>query len=502
MPEAQRQALGLRHFEALGRNAIEMSVMWFAPDRRALGLVSIRGKEHLDRLRGKPIILLVPHFIGLNMGGARIANDYPGSASIYSRQKNPVLDRLFLRGRTRFGAPTLLSRQDGMRAIVKTLREGRLLYYLPDLDYGPRDAVFVPFFGVPAATITGLSRLAAVGGARVVPCVTRQLPRGGGYVVRFYPAWEDFPSGDETADARRMNAFIEERVREMPEQYFWAAETLQDPSAGRTLALSAKMTAMRMRFAKMHGQGNDFVVIDGIRQAVTLTAAQVRKIADRHTGVGCDQVLLVESARDPGNDFRYRIWNADGGEVEQCGNGARCFARFVRDEGLTAKAELRVETIRGVIVARIETGGQVRVDMGAPRFAPAEIPFSVPEERLVYSLEVGGKAIELSVLSMGNPHAVQRVPDVDSAPVATQGPLIENHPAFPQRVNAGYFQVIDRGHIRLRVWERGAGETLACGTGACAAVVAGIPGASSTAMSRSRHAEATSRSPGPGRGGT
>ena len=234
------------------------------------------------------------------------------------------------------------------------------------------------------------------------------------------------------------------------------------------------MTPMRLKFAKMQGQGNDFVVIDGVRQAVALTAAQVRAIADRHFGIGCDQLLLVEPARDPRNDFRYRIWNADGGEVEQCGNGARCFARFVRDTGLTAKDELRVETARGVIRPRIEPSGQVSVDMGPPRFAPAEIPFKAPAERPTYELEVGGTTIEVSVLSMGNPHAVQVVDDVDSAPVATQGRLIENHPAFANRVNAGYLQVLARDHIRLRVWERGAGETLACGTGACAAVVAGI----------------------------
>ncbi|MGE0356671.1 MAG: diaminopimelate epimerase [Burkholderiales bacterium] len=231
---------------------------------------------------------------------------------------------------------------------------------------------------------------------------------------------------------------------------------------------------MRFRFTKMHGQGNDFVVIDGVRQAIALSAAQVRAIADRHLGVGCDQLLLVERARDPANDFRYRIWNADGGEVEQCGNGARCFARFVRDEGLTAKDELRVETARGVILPRLEPSGRVRVDMGPPRFAPAEVPFLAPDEAPVHAIEVGGERIEASVLSMGNPHAVQVVADVDRAPVAVQGPLLENHPAFPERVNAGYMQVLSRRHVRLRVWERGAGETLACGTGACAAVVAGI----------------------------
>lgn len=220
MPDAERKALGRRHFEALGRNAIEMSVMWFGSDERVLGLVSLTGREHLDGLRGKPVILLVPHFVGLNMGGARIAHEYPGSASIYSRQKNPVLDRLFLHGRLRFGSPILLSRQDGMRSIVKTLREGRLLYFLPDMDFGPRDAIFAPFFGVPAATVTALPRLAQLGRATVVPAIAVQ--REHGYEMVVYPPWEGYPSGDVEADVRRMNAFIEERVREIPEQYFWA----------------------------------------------------------------------------------------------------------------------------------------------------------------------------------------------------------------------------------------------------------------------------------------
>jgi diaminopimelate epimerase len=231
---------------------------------------------------------------------------------------------------------------------------------------------------------------------------------------------------------------------------------------------------MRLKFAKMHGQGNDFVVIDGVRQAVALSREQVRAIADRHFGIGCDQLLLVERPASPQNDFRYRIWNADGGEVEQCGNGARCFARFVLDEGLTAKRALRVETAGGLIVPQVEDSGQVTVDMGPPRFDPREVPFAAVEARLVYPLVVAGITLEVSVLSMGNPHAVQVVADVERAPVATQGPLIENHPAFPQRVNAGYVQIVSRDHVRLRVWERGAGETLACGTGACAAVVAGV----------------------------
>ena len=230
----------------------------------------------------------------------------------------------------------------------------------------------------------------------------------------------------------------------------------------------------RIRFTKMHGQGNDFVVLDGVRQALEVTPDKARFLADRHLGVGCDQLLVVESPAAAENDFRYRIYNADGSEVEQCGNGARCFARYVLDEGLTAKREIRVETAAGVIVPRIEDSGQVTVNMGEPRFDPREVPFLSDEVRLVYPLRVAGLPIEVSVLSMGNPHAVQVVEDVERAPVREQGPLIERHPAFPQRVNAGYMQALSRGHVKLRVWERGAGETLACGTGACAAVVAGI----------------------------
>ena len=231
---------------------------------------------------------------------------------------------------------------------------------------------------------------------------------------------------------------------------------------------------MKLRFTKMQGLGNDFVVLDGINQSVSLTAELARRIADRHFGVGCDQILLVERPGGPGADFRYRIWNADGGEVEQCGNGARCFVRFVRDKGLTAKDEIRVETASGLIAPRLEANGEVTVDMGAPVFEPARIPFESDSAAPVQPLEVAGATLQITAVSMGNPHAVQVVEDVDAAPVALQGPAIEHHPRFPRRVNAGYMQVVDRGRIRLRVWERGAGETLACGTGACAAVAAGI----------------------------
>jgi diaminopimelate epimerase len=231
---------------------------------------------------------------------------------------------------------------------------------------------------------------------------------------------------------------------------------------------------MRIRFTKMHGLGNDFVVIDAVSQDIALTPEQVRLLADRHFGVGCDQILVVEKATRPDADFRYRIFNADGGEVEQCGNGARCFVRFVREKGLTDKREIRVETKCGLIAPRLEENGEVTVDMGLPRFESSHVPFVTESDALVQPLQVGARSVDITALSMGNPHAVQLVDDVRLAPVAELGPLIENHPRFPQRVNAGFMQVVDRHAIRLRVFERGAGETLACGTGACAAVAAGI----------------------------
>jgi diaminopimelate epimerase len=236
---------------------------------------------------------------------------------------------------------------------------------------------------------------------------------------------------------------------------------------------------MRLKFTKMQGAGNDFVVLDGVSRHIEVTAPLARRLADRHFGVGCDQILLVEKTQRADADFRYRIWNGDGGEVEQCGNGARCFVRFVHDKGLTRKDEIRVETLSGVIVPRLEADGQVTVDMGAPIFEPERVPFDARGLQPVlggkrWPLDLSGREAVVAVLSMGNPHAVQTVADVDSAPVTAEGPLIEGHPRFPRRVNAGYMQVLDRKRIRLRVWERGAGETLACGTGACAAVVAGI----------------------------
>ena len=231
---------------------------------------------------------------------------------------------------------------------------------------------------------------------------------------------------------------------------------------------------MKLKFSKMHGLGNDFVVLDGVRQRVDLSPEQLRYLADRNFGVGCDQILLVEKATQVGVDFRYRIFNADGGEVEQCGNGARCFVRFVHAQGLTDKRQIRVETMRGIIEPRLEGDGNVTVDMGEPRFQPAEIPFLADDDVIIHLLDVADETLETTVVSMGNPHAVQVVEDVDSHPVGEHGPLIERHERFPKRVNAGFMQIVDKHHIKLRVYERGSGETLACGTGACAAAVAGI----------------------------
>ena len=238
---------------------------------------------------------------------------------------------------------------------------------------------------------------------------------------------------------------------------------------------------MKLTFTKMHGAGNDFIVIDAINQTVNLTPDQWHFMADRRFGIGADQMLVVEKSTTPGVDFRYRIFNSDGGEVEQCGNGARAFVKFVVDKGLTDLREIRVETMSGVISPRLEDDGRITVNMGPPVFDTNLIPFdsaglvaSKEHSALVWPLEINGKLISTVVLSMGNPHAVQIVRDIDQAPVAIEGPVIENHPRFPRRVNAGFMQITDRQHVKLRVFERGSGETLACGTGACAAVVAGI----------------------------
>ncbi|MBD9396760.1 diaminopimelate epimerase [Pseudomonas sp. PDM11] len=231
---------------------------------------------------------------------------------------------------------------------------------------------------------------------------------------------------------------------------------------------------MLLRFTKMHGLGNDFMVLDLVSQHAHIQPKHAKQWGDRHTGIGFDQLLLVEPPQHPDVDFRYRIFNSDGSEVEQCGNGARCFARFVLDKRLTVKKNIRVETKGGIIELNVRADGLITVDMGAPRLAPEQIPFQADGEALSYSVEVDGRSHELAAVSMGNPHAVLRVDDVDGAPVHELGVKLEHHPRFPQRVNVGFLQVIDRQRGRLRVWERGAGETQACGTGACAAAVAAI----------------------------
>ena len=231
---------------------------------------------------------------------------------------------------------------------------------------------------------------------------------------------------------------------------------------------------MELTFTKMQGAGNDFVVVDGFSTPISLSASQIKKIANRNFGVGCDQLLLVEKTTLPNVDFKYRIFNADGGEVEQCGNGARCFVRFVVDKALTHKKEIIVETASGLITLTLQHDGQVTVNMGAPNFEPAKIPFIADARQSQYLLKLRQEQLSICAVSMGNPHAVTLVDDVDTADVATLGPQIESHANFPQRVNAGFMQIVDTHTIRLRVYERGSGETLACGTGACAAAVSGI----------------------------
>ncbi len=228
-----------------------------------------------------------------------------------------------------------------------------------------------------------------------------------------------------------------------------------------------------LKFTKMHGLGNDFMVVDAISQSFRLLPEMIRELADRNFGIGFDQLLVVEPPGLPDVDFRYRIFNADGSEVEQCGNGARCFARFVRDQRLTNKRVIRVQTAKGIIELKVGKDGMVMVNMGVPELNPPAIPFAADRQKTLYTVAVDGQQVELSAVSMGNPHGVLVVDDVDSAPVATLGPALEKHPRFPARANIGFLQVVDRSHARLRVFERGSGETLACGSGACAAVVAG-----------------------------
>lgn len=230
---------------------------------------------------------------------------------------------------------------------------------------------------------------------------------------------------------------------------------------------------MLVRFTKMHGLGNDFVVLDLVTQRVKINERVVKKLADRHTGIGFDQLLIVEPPSQPDMDFSYRIYNADGSEVEHCGNGARCFAKFVRDKNLVHKNQIRVETAKGIAVLNLRDDRQIEVDMGEPTLTPADIPFIADDQADSYAIEVAGETFSLGAVSMGNPHGVLLVEDIEQAPVETLGPLLESHPRFPARANIGFMQIISRNEVNLRVYERGAGETRACGTGACGAIVAG-----------------------------
>ena len=231
LSEAARGDLARRHFRAFGRSLLEHGILWWGSKQQVCNLVRIEGLEHWRGIEKRPVILLAPHFIGLDMGGIRLAADYRLN-SVYSRQKSAAADAILIHGRTRFGQTRLFARQDGIRPMIRSLKNGEPFYYLPDMDLGSRDSVFAPFFGVQAATITALARIAQLAGAAIVPCVTRQLPGGAGYLVRLYPAWLDYPGGDPDADARRMNAFIEERVREAPEQYYWLHKRFKTRPAG------------------------------------------------------------------------------------------------------------------------------------------------------------------------------------------------------------------------------------------------------------------------------
>ncbi len=244
-------------------------------------------------------------------------------------------------------------------------------------------------------------------------------------------------------------------------------------SGNQDMSQQRRSQGPTLRFTKMHGLGNDFMVVDAISQPFRLRPEMIRELANRNFGIGFDQLLVVEPPGLPDVDFRYRIFNADGSEVEQCGNGARCFARFVRDQRLTNKKVIRVQTAKGVIELRVGREGMVTVNMGIPEFNPPAIPFAADRRKDVYTVDVDGQTVELSAVSMGNPHGVLLEDNVDTAPVETLGPLLEKHPRFPARANIGFLQILDRSHARLRVFERGSGETLACGSGACAAVVAG-----------------------------
>ena len=392
LSEAERRAVARRHFQDYARAVLERGILWWAPPARLQRLIQIEPAVPLELIGAGPLIFLCPHFVCLDVAASALAQIGPG-CSIYTRQKSRVFDRALLRGRTRFHPIQVFSRDQGIKPILRAMRENLPFMMLPDMDFGSRDAAFVPFFGMPAATLTAPARIAGLTGATVVPVVATFLPDYRGWKVRVLSALAGL-SGQRRAgrDAPHERLHRGARARSAG-RIFLDPQALQDASAGHGRCLPSAKTpclsatgsvplavynaGMKLKFTKMHGAGNDFVVIDAIRQQVELTPEQCRRLADRRFGIGADQILVVEAA--PAEladvDFRYRIYNADGGEVEQCGNGARAFARFVAEHGLSTKRTIRVATLGGVIAPTLEDGEQVTVDMGVPLLEAAQVPF-------------------------------------------------------------------------------------------------------------------------------
>ena len=347
LSEQQRLHIARRCFRNIARSGLDRSVLSKGERSTVEQYVKVQGIEHLQAAAGRPLILIAPHFVGLDAGGIRF-NTLMRGISIYSTQTNAVWDAWLLMARQRFNDPVLVARQGAdMRTVIRSVKSGLPLYYLPDMDLGAANSIFVPFFGVPAATIPMVPRIARIIGAQVMMAVTEMTDDG--YVLHFEPPWADFPGESIEADTARMNREIERWVLKMPDQYMWTHRRFKTRPAGLRKRLWSRFSrgreSMKLRFTKMHGAGNDFVMLNGVTQRIDLSREQLRLLADRRFGVGADQILLVEPAPEPDLDFRYRIFNSDGGEVEQCGNGARCFVKFVHDEGLTSKRAIRVQTL-------------------------------------------------------------------------------------------------------------------------------------------------------------
>jgi len=487
-----REVLLRRHFHLLAQSLVDRGLCWFGTPERILDTIRIQGLEHLETLLAQQcrILMLVPHFIGLDAAGTRLSLFLQELATLYTRQSDPEVDRLVREGRARFHRVHLISRHDGVRGLIRHLRAGVPVYYLPDMDFGKKGAAFVPFFNIPAATLLATAQIARTQNAAVVPVISRLDLTTGRYHVQVLPALEDFPGGQDNVQATaRMNRLIETWIRPDPAQYYWVHRRFKTRPPGETSPYQRTLPrppaaegATNWRFAKMHGNGNDFVVLDGVRQRIQLHADLVRALANRRFGIGADQILLVEPATHPEADFRYRIFNADGGEVEHCGNGARCFARFVFEQGLSQRKTLRAEISTGLITLTLDENGEVDVDMGAVRFDPLALAFDAQHlssrqqgQATLWSLPLAdGTVVECALVAISNPHAVLLVDAVVNAPVDTLGPAITHHPRFAHQVNTGFLQVVDAHTAKLRVFERGAGETLSCGTGACAAAITGI----------------------------